>query len=174
MTILGIAGEKLDFDARDLEVPMMKGAVPLLLPAIVISTQSAREFREVAADVNASPDPSRQFRRTDRLVIRVPAYASGAPVRVTGRLLNRLAQPMRDLDALPDAGGITQFDLPLAPWRPASTTCSSASPGQAARSISASSSRSRGRSCRSRLSAVVAAVALAESERCFKRGSQHI
>jgi VWFA-related protein len=118
MTILGMSGQKLDYDARDLDVPMMKGAVPLLLPAIVISTQSAREFRAVTADVDASPDPSRLFRRTDRLVIRVPAYAAGAPVRVTGQLLNRLAQPIRDLEALPDAGGITQFDLPLASLAP--------------------------------------------------------
>jgi VWFA-related protein len=118
MTILGIAGEKLDFDARDLDVPAMKGPAPLLLPAILIATQSAREFREVAADANAAPDPSRQFRRTERLVIRVPAYASGTPVHVTGRLLNRLAQPMRDLDALPDAGGVAQFDLPLATLAP--------------------------------------------------------
>jgi VWFA-related protein len=118
MTILGIAGDKLDVDARDLDVPAMNGALPLLLPAILISTQSAREFREVTADANAAPDPSRQFRRTERLVIRVPAYAAGSPVRVTGRLLNRLAQPMRDLDVLPDAGGVTQFDLPLATLAP--------------------------------------------------------
>ncbi len=118
MTILGIAGDKLDFDARDLEVPALKGAAPLLLPAILIATQSAREFREVTADPNPAPDPSRQFRRTERLVIRVPAYAAGSPVRVTGRLLNRLAQPMRDLEALPDAGGVTQFDLPLATLAP--------------------------------------------------------
>jgi hypothetical protein len=65
-----------------------------------------------------SIDPLSEFRRTERLVIRVPAYASGAPVRVTGRLLNRLAQPMRDLDLLPDAAGVTQFDLPLAPLAP--------------------------------------------------------
>jgi hypothetical protein len=83
-----------------------------------MSTQSAREFREVSENANASPDPSRQFRRTERLVIRVPAYLSGAPVRVTGVLLNRLAQPMRPLVALPDAGGITQFDLPLATLAP--------------------------------------------------------
>ena len=118
MTILGMAGEKLDVDARDLDVPTMKGSTPLLLPAILIATQSAREFREVTADVNAAPDPSRQFRRTERLLIRVPAYASGNPVRVTGRLLNRLAQPMHDLEPLPDAGGIAQFDLPLAPLAP--------------------------------------------------------
>lgn len=118
MTILGIAGQKLDIDARDLEVPAMKGTAPLLLPAILIATQSAREFREKAADANAAPDPSRQFRRTERLVIRVPAYASGTPVRVTARLLNRLAQPMRDLEALPDSGGVAQFDLPLATLAP--------------------------------------------------------
>ena len=29
----------------------MKGRAPLLLPAILIATQSAREFREVTADV---------------------------------------------------------------------------------------------------------------------------
>jgi hypothetical protein len=88
------------------------------VPAILFATQSAREFREVTADANAAPDPSRQFRRTERLVIRVPAYASGAPVRVTARLLNRLAQPMRDLEALPDSGGVSQFDLPLATLAP--------------------------------------------------------
>ena len=118
MTILGISGQKIDIDARDLEVPSMKGATPLLLPAILIATQSAREFRSVVADVNAAPDPSRQFRRTERLVIRVPAYEGGAPMQVTARLLNRLAQPIREIGQLPSDGGIAQFDLPLAPLAP--------------------------------------------------------
>ncbi|MEO6239464.1 MAG: hypothetical protein ABIQ52_20905, partial [Vicinamibacterales bacterium] len=118
MTILGIAGDKLDVDVRDLEVPATKSAVPLLLPAMLMPTQSAREFRAVIADADPAPVPGREFRRTERLVIRVPAYAAGARVAVTARLLNRLAQPMRDLDALPDAGGIAQFDLPLAPLAP--------------------------------------------------------
>lgn len=118
MTILGVRGEKLDVDARDVEVPAMKGSAPLLLPAILIATQSAREFRDVTADADAAPDPSRQFRRTERLVIRVPAYAEGNPVPVTARLLNRLAQPMLEIGALPAAGGVTQFDLPLAPLAP--------------------------------------------------------
>jgi VWFA-related protein len=119
MTILGLRGEKLDIDARDVEVPALKGNTPLLLPAILIATQSAREFREVAADLNAAPDPSRQFRRTERLVIRVPAYAGDVPLPVTARLLNRLAQPMLEIGTLPGAGsGVTQFDLPLAPLAP--------------------------------------------------------
>lgn len=118
MTILGIAGDQLDVDARDLEVPAMKGAEPLLLPAMLIATRSAREFRAVTLDANPAPVPTRQFRRTERLVIRVPAYASGARVAVSARLLNRLAQPMRELDVLPDAGGVAQFDLPLAALAP--------------------------------------------------------
>jgi VWFA-related protein len=118
MTILGLRGEKLDIDARDVEVPAMKGTAPMLLPAILIATQSAREFREVTADANAAPDPSRQFRRTERLVIRVPAYSGGAPLPVTARLLNRLAQPMREIGTLPGTEGVTQFDLPLAPLAP--------------------------------------------------------
>ena len=119
MTILGMRGEKIDVDARDVDVPALKADTPLLLPAILIATQSAREFRAVAADLNAAPDPSRQFRRTARLVIRVPAYAGGTPLPVTARLLNRLAQPMLELGVLPGAdGGVTQFDLPLAPFSP--------------------------------------------------------
>lgn len=118
MTILGIRGEKLDIDARDVEVPALTGTSPLLLPAILIATQSAREFRAVVADVNAAPGPSRQFRRTEHLVIRVPAYAGVTPTPVTARLLNRLAQPMRDLTVLPADGGVSQFELPLAPLAP--------------------------------------------------------
>src|SRR4029078_13594749 len=81
MTILGIRGEKLDVDARDVEVPALKGTAPLMLPAILIATQSARELRQVSGDVNAAPDPSRSFARTERLAIRVAAYACVTPLR---------------------------------------------------------------------------------------------
>jgi hypothetical protein len=119
MTLLNSRGQKLDVDARDIDVPATAAATPLILPPIIIGTRTAREFRDVAADVNAAPDPARQFRRTDRLVIRVPAYASGKPVAVTGRLLNRVGQLMHAIDALPDtAAGITQFDLPPASLAP--------------------------------------------------------
>ena len=119
MTILGGRGQKLDVDARDIEVPASKDAAPLILPPVIISARSAREFRDVSADPNAAPDPARQFRRTDRLVIRVPAYASGQPVVVTAKLLNRVGQVLHALDAMPATpNGITQFDLQLAPLAP--------------------------------------------------------
>jgi hypothetical protein len=118
MTVLGPGGEKLDVDARDLDVPALKAPVTIL-PPIMIATQSAREFRAVASDAAAAPIPSREFRRTERLVIRVPAYSGNTPTPVTARLLNRVGQTMRDLDVMPDgAPGVTQFDLPLAALAP--------------------------------------------------------
>ena len=87
---------------------------------MLIATQSAREFRDA---IRRTPTPRRilraQFRRTERLVIRVPAYAAGAPVAVTARLLNRLgAADARIWSRCPSATASTQFDLPLAPLAP--------------------------------------------------------
>lgn len=119
MSILGPRGEKLDFDARDLDVPAV-GKTLLLLPPLMMSTRSAREFREASDDEHSMPEPDRGFSRTERLLIRVPAYdASGAQVKVTARLLNRVGQQIRALDEAPGAtGGVAQFDLSLAPLAP--------------------------------------------------------
>jgi hypothetical protein len=119
MTIIGGRGQKLDVDARDVEVPAAKGAGAVILPPVMITAHSAREFRAVVGDASAAPDPARQFRRTDRVLIRVPAYAAGQPVPVTARLLNRVGQVLETIPALPESpGGVTQFDLSLAPLAP--------------------------------------------------------
>jgi VWFA-related protein len=121
MAILGERGEQLDTDVRDVEVPDLKPRRTLLLPPIVLATRSAREFRAATDAIDASPDPSREFRRTDRLLIRVPALSSTVePPRVTAQLLNRTGQKMWDLVSVPgDAGtGVSQFDLPLASLAP--------------------------------------------------------
>jgi VWFA-related protein len=121
MSILGERGEQLDTDARDVEVPDLKPRRTLLLPPVLLATRSAREFRVASSEVDASPDPSREFRRTDRLLIRVPALSGATePPRVTAQLLNRTGQKLWDLVIVPgDAGaGVSQFDLPLAPLAP--------------------------------------------------------
>jgi hypothetical protein len=118
MTVLGVTGQRLDTDIRDLEVPVQKDATPLLLPPVMISVQSAREFRDMAGNADAPPVPTREFRRTERVLIRVPAYSAGAPLPVTARLLNRVGQVMSDLTVLPGDPAVTQFDLPLAALAP--------------------------------------------------------
>jgi VWFA-related protein len=121
MAILGDRGEQLDIDARDVEVPDLKPRRTLLLPPVVLAARSAREFRVATGEIDASPDPSREFRRTDRLLIRVPALsASPDPPRVTAQLLNRTGQKIWDLVSVPGHAGtsVSQFDLPLAPLAP--------------------------------------------------------
>jgi hypothetical protein len=120
ITVLGISGQRLDTDVRDVEIQTPKGAMPLLLPPVLLSTQSAREFREAASSPDASPAAARAFRRTEHLIVRVPAYSADGPAQVSVRLLNRVGQSMKELERLPDAGGsgVPQFDLPLAPLAP--------------------------------------------------------
>src|SRR4029078_9696414 len=74
MTIFGVSGQKLDVDARDVDVPVMKDGVPLLLPAVLIATQSAREVRSGAATAGAGvPHRCGGCRRRAGAIARVPA-----------------------------------------------------------------------------------------------------
>ena len=124
LTILQADGTRLDVGAMDFEVPGVRGANPVILPPQVFRAQSAREFRDLIADVNAAPVPDREFRRTERLLLRVPTFEPGGnAVQVSAKLVNRVGTlvlvlaPMPPLDE--EAGQkLTQFDLPLARFAP--------------------------------------------------------
>lgn len=115
VTIFAADGSQIDQAAQDVEVPDTTRADPLILPPQVFSASSAREFREIRSDPAAAPEPAREFRRTERLLLRVPTHsASGAATSLTARVLNRSGQALRDIPALREAlDGIRQFDLPL-------------------------------------------------------------
>lgn len=116
LVIYGADGTRLDTASQDLDLPDATRADPVILPPQVLRASSAREFRELLADAQAAPAASRVFRRTERLLLRVPAYSSsGAPVEVAARLVNGRGQVLRMIERLP--GGdprLPQFDLPLA------------------------------------------------------------
>jgi VWFA-related protein len=120
MKILDEKGVVLDTDARDIVVPTPNKTGPTIYPPAVLRTRSAREFRQVASDSDAPAAPGREFRRTERLIVRVPAIdASGQPTAVTAVLLNRVRAPMRTMTPMDDApAGVTQFDLQLAALAP--------------------------------------------------------
>jgi VWFA-related protein len=124
MKILDAKGVVLDTDARDLTVPKPETTGPTIYSPAVLRARSAREFRELAGDPNAAPVATRDFRRTDRLLIRVPALdASGTPATVSATLLNRWRQPMRTIDPMDGRPApTTQFDLPLAGLAPGEYT----------------------------------------------------
>jgi VWFA-related protein len=107
--------EAIDSDVRVIAVRDLEAPVVLGTPE-VFRARTARELRELEADPLAAPVASRVFSRTERLVIRVPAYApSGTPV-VTATLLSGRRQAMRQLTVTPSAspGGASRIELPLA------------------------------------------------------------
>jgi VWFA-related protein len=119
--VLDAKGVVLDTDSRDIDVPALRPSRATILSPAVLRASSAREFRAIVEDPLAAPAPSREFRRTERLLLRVPAYQpDGTPARVSATLLNRWRQPMRAVPAMDvtPQPGVTQFEVPLAPLAP--------------------------------------------------------
>jgi VWFA-related protein len=114
MAIQDVAGQVLDRDVREMSIRDLRGDVAIGTPE-VMRARNLREFRTL--DVEAAvPVATREFSRTERLLIRFQAYGPGgsAPA-VSARLLSRSGQPIRDLNVAPSATpGDHAIDLPLA------------------------------------------------------------
>jgi VWFA-related protein len=103
----------VDTDIRDLMVRPLNAPVALGT-AEIVRARSARDFRTLAGDGAAVPTPSREFSRTERLLIRVPAYAPEPPV-VSAALVSKAGGVLRMLGvAEGPSPNIYQIDLPLA------------------------------------------------------------
>jgi VWFA-related protein len=109
--------EVIDTDDRSIEVPDFTEPKPRLTTPRVYVARNAREFRTLRDDPGAAPTATREFRRTERLLLRLDAVAPGgaAGVTYTARLLNRQGDRMSDLTVAPPNGteGST-IDFPLA------------------------------------------------------------
>jgi VWFA-related protein len=113
MAIEDAAARPLDTDVRDLIVDSLTAPVALGTPE-VFRARNARDLRAFVSDPEAVPVAAREFSRTERLLIRVPAYAPDGAPHVTARLASR-AGSMRDLEVSPGPSADRfQIDLPLA------------------------------------------------------------
>jgi VWFA-related protein len=105
----------IDSEDRDVVVP------DLTVPDLVLGTprvhvaRTVPEFRAIAGDPQAVPTASREFRRTERLLVRLDAVAPGGLLpAVAARLLNRGGEPMSDLTVSPPAGTGGPFTVDFA------------------------------------------------------------
>ena len=115
MSVRGADGTVLDTGAQDVEVPAIRGAGPVLLQPQIVRARTVRDFRTLSDQPDAAPSPARTFSRSERLLIRVPAYnPDGASVTVSVVVSNMKGETIRSLDQVPLNGGAPQFDLPLA------------------------------------------------------------
>jgi VWFA-related protein len=115
MSIQDVTAQVLDVDVRDFSVRELKGDVAVGTPE-VLRARNAREFRTLDTE-SAVPVASREFSRTERLLVRFQAYGpTGAQPQVSARLLSRMGQAMRDLAVAPAAAGDAEhaIDLSLA------------------------------------------------------------
>ncbi len=108
----------LDTDDRTIEVPDFTEPKARLTTPRVYVARTPREFQAIKNDTSAAPTATREFRRTERLFLRLDAVAPGGQagaLAYTARLLNRQGDRMADLPVTPPVdGGAATLDLPLA------------------------------------------------------------
>ena len=86
----------------------------------VLRARTAREFQQLKSDPTGIPIAAREFSRTDRLIIRVPAYGPGGTTpALSVHLLNRAGSAMSELaPAAAPTDREQQVELPLAALAP--------------------------------------------------------
>jgi VWFA-related protein len=120
LTIEGDGTGTLDTEDRDLVIPDLSAPEVIFSTPKVWFARNAREFTQLASATPPAPTAVREFRRTDRLLIRLDAYApASAPTKVTAQLLNQQGGKMTDIPVTaPTEGQTYSIDMPLASFAP--------------------------------------------------------
>jgi VWFA-related protein len=113
-------GLRLDSDDVEVDVPDFTRVDLLITKPAVFRARTAVDIRQIRAAVSPMPTVSRDFQRSERLLIRFQAYGPAGKPTVTARLLNQIGEPMADLAppvALADAN--FEMDMGLGTLAPA-------------------------------------------------------
>jgi VWFA-related protein len=116
LSIEGSGSEVLGSNTREIAVPDLTGSGIVLGTPQMLRARTPRDYQQIKTDPDAVPFPGREFSRTDRLLIRVPAYGPGdSPPALSVHLLSRAGQAMSELQAATSASpDVQQIELPLA------------------------------------------------------------
>ncbi len=99
-------GNVLDRDRQELEIPDFTSPDLVLSTPAFLRARNNLQWRQLVEDWDAVPTPSREFRRTERLLLRFDAYAPGTVVPdVSAYLLNRVGDRMFPLIVQPSENG---------------------------------------------------------------------
>lgn len=115
VAVEGSGSQVLDSETREINVPDLTSPATALGTPEVFRARTLPELNRMKADPEAIPTAAREFIRSDRIIIRVPAYAAaGTTPKVSARLLNRSGQAMSQLSVAPSPRpGEFQLDLPV-------------------------------------------------------------
>jgi VWFA-related protein len=118
---LGVVGANgpIDNDDREVMVPDLTSVEFAFGTSRLYVARTARDVQMIRKDPAAVPTAAREFRRTDRLLVRSEIYAPGtATVAVTSKLLNKQGQSLAEIPVTPDAGQSHLIEIPLAALAP--------------------------------------------------------
>jgi VWFA-related protein len=116
MAVMGDGAVALDNEDREITVPDLTSTEVRLGTPRVFVARNGRELQQLKTEPEPLPTALREFRRTDRLLVRFNAFGKPTgPLELTARLLNKQGQKMTDLPVAPppSAPEGQQVDLPL-------------------------------------------------------------
>ena len=101
VAVEGTAGEVLDKEIQEVNIPDLTGVDVALSTPAIIRARNVLEERILTKDFEAMPTPGRVFRRTDTLLIRFEAYVGEFSVpTITVNLLSRSGVIMTEIPML--------------------------------------------------------------------------
>jgi VWFA-related protein len=116
LSVEGSSSQVLDTETREVAVPDLTAAETVVGTPQLLRARTARDYQLLKTNAEATPVATREFSRTERLLIRVPAYGpGGAPPTLTANLLNRGGERMTELKVAPSpAPDVQEIELALA------------------------------------------------------------
>ena len=116
VSVEGRASQVLDSETREITVPDMTAPTATLGTPEVFRARTIPELNKMKADPEPIPTASREFLRSDRLVLRIPVYGPGGTTpALSVHMLNRAGQAMSALTPSPSPrAGEQQVDVPIA------------------------------------------------------------
>jgi len=120
VSVEGAASQVLDSETREITVPDLTSPTALLGTPAVFRARTLRDYQQMKTDAAATPIATREFSRTDRVFVRVPAYGpAGTAPTVSAHLLNRSGQAMAEIPMTPaPTPGSQQLELQLSGLAP--------------------------------------------------------
>jgi len=119
VSVEGSSSAVLDTETREITIPDLTGPQALGTPS-VLRARTLPELNRLKADPDAVPTATREFSRTDRVIVRVPTYGTGgAAAALKVHILNRAGSAMNELPAAPaPKPGEQQIELAIAALPP--------------------------------------------------------
>jgi VWFA-related protein len=114
MVVEGSHGQVIDSAGRELTIPDYNTVQVSFGTPRVYRARTLPELQSIRSKPDAPPTAEREFSRSDRLFIRIDAYAAGGVTpALNARLLNRGGKAMSDLPVQAPPGRPAEIDLPL-------------------------------------------------------------